>query len=54
VAPLSFPGRYHDHSGVQAVVRDIGPGGGWPTLSKTNYVERAAVGSPHVGSSSVS
>jgi hypothetical protein len=29
--------------GVQAVVRDIGPGGGWPTLTKTNYVEWVAV-----------
>jgi len=25
------------------VVRDIGPGGGWPILTKTNYVEWAAV-----------
>jgi hypothetical protein len=33
------PDRYHGHLGVQAVVRDIGPGGGWPTLIKTNYVE---------------
>jgi hypothetical protein len=31
---------YH---GLQAVVRDVGPGGGWPTLTKTNYVEWAAV-----------
>jgi hypothetical protein len=37
------PDRYHGHRGVQAVVRDIGPGGGWPTLPKTNYVEWAAV-----------
>ena len=31
---------YH---GLQAVVRDVGPGGGWPTLTKTNYVEWATV-----------
>jgi hypothetical protein len=31
---------YH---GLQAVVRDVGPGSGWPTLTKTNYVEWAAV-----------
>jgi hypothetical protein len=30
------PDRYHGHRGVQAVVRDIGPHGGWPTLTKTN------------------
>jgi hypothetical protein len=35
--------RYHDHHGIQAIVRDVGPGGGWPTLTKTNYVEWAAV-----------
>ena len=29
--------------GVRAVVRDIGPGAGWPTLTKTNYVEWAAL-----------
>ena len=23
------------------MVRDIGPGGGWPTLTKTNYIEWA-------------
>jgi hypothetical protein len=28
---------------VRAVVRDVGPGAGWPTLTKTNYVEWAAV-----------
>jgi hypothetical protein len=28
---------------AQAIVRDIGPDGGWPTLTKTNYVEWAAV-----------
>jgi hypothetical protein len=37
------PDRYHGHRGVQVVVRDIGPGGGWPTLTKTNHVEWAAV-----------
>jgi hypothetical protein len=35
--------RYHGHYGIQAIVRDVGPGGGWPTLTKTNYVEWAAV-----------
>jgi hypothetical protein len=35
--------RRHGHHKIQAVVRDIGPGGGWPTLTKTNYVEWAAV-----------
>ena len=29
--------------GVRTVVRDVGPGVGWPTLTKTNYVEWAAV-----------
>jgi hypothetical protein len=37
------PDRYHGHHGIQAIVRDVGPGGGWPTLTKTNYVEWAAV-----------
>jgi hypothetical protein len=37
------PDRYHGHHGIQAIVRDVGPGGGWPTLPKTNYVEWAAV-----------
>ena len=37
------PDRYHGYHGLQAVVRDVGPGGGWPTLTKTNYVEWAAV-----------
>jgi hypothetical protein len=32
--------RYH---GIQTIVRDVGPGGGWPTLTKTNYVEWAVV-----------
>jgi hypothetical protein len=38
-----FLDRYHGHHGIQAIVRDVGPGGGWPTLIKTNYVEWAAV-----------
>jgi hypothetical protein len=25
------------------VVRDVGPGVGWPTLTKTNYVEWATI-----------
>jgi hypothetical protein len=29
--------------GVRTVVRDVGPGVGWPTLTKTNYVEWAAI-----------
>jgi hypothetical protein len=37
------PYRYHGHHGIQAIVRDASPGGGWPTLTKTNYVEWAAV-----------
>jgi hypothetical protein len=28
---------------AQAIVKDIGPNGGWPTLTKTNYVEWATV-----------
>ncbi|KAM0863779.1 hypothetical protein ACQ4PT_044350 [Festuca glaucescens] len=28
---------------VRTVVRDVGPGVGWPTLTKTNYVEWAAI-----------
>jgi hypothetical protein len=35
--------QYRGHHEYQAVVRDIGPGGGWPTLTKTNYVKWAAV-----------
>jgi hypothetical protein len=35
--------RYHGHHGIQATVRDVGPGGGWRTLTNTNYVEQAAV-----------
>jgi hypothetical protein len=37
------PDRHHGRRMAQAIVRDIGPGGGWPTLTKTNYVEWAAV-----------
>jgi hypothetical protein len=37
------PDRYHGHRRIQTVVRDIGPSVGWPTLTKTNYVEWAAV-----------
>jgi hypothetical protein len=37
------PDQYHGRRMAQAIVRDIGPGGGWPTLTKTNYVEWAAV-----------
>jgi hypothetical protein len=37
------PDRYHGHQGIQTIVRDVGPGSGWPTLTKTNYVECAAV-----------
>jgi hypothetical protein len=37
------PDRCHGHHRIQAIVRDIGPGGGWPTLTKTNYVEWVAV-----------
>jgi hypothetical protein len=33
------PDWYHGRRMAQAIVRDIGPGGGWPTLTKTNYVE---------------
>jgi hypothetical protein len=35
--------RYHANRGIQAIVKDVGPGGGWPTLTKTNYVEWVAV-----------
>jgi hypothetical protein len=35
--------RYHGHHGIQAIVRDVGPDGGWPTLTKTKYVEWATV-----------
>jgi hypothetical protein len=37
------PDRYHGHHGIQAIVRDVGPDGGWPTLTKTNYVEWATL-----------
>jgi hypothetical protein len=37
------PDRYHGHHGIQAIVRDVGPSSGWPTLTKTNYVEWVAV-----------
>jgi hypothetical protein len=37
------PDRYHDHHGIQAIVSDVGPCGGWPTLTKINYVEWVAV-----------
>jgi hypothetical protein len=37
------PERYHGHHEIQAIVRDVGPDGGWPTLTKTNYVELAVV-----------
>jgi hypothetical protein len=37
------PDRYHGHHGILTIVRDVGPSDGWPTLTKTNYVEWAAV-----------
>jgi hypothetical protein len=37
------PNRYHGHRGIQAIIRDVGPSGGWSTLTKTNYVEWTAV-----------
>jgi hypothetical protein len=37
------PDRYRGHHGIQDVIREVGPGGGWPILTKTNYVEWAAV-----------
>ncbi|XP_034586755.1 uncharacterized protein [Setaria viridis] len=37
------PDRRHGRHGAQTVVREVGPGGGWPTLTKTNYVEWAVV-----------
>jgi pyruvate/2-oxoglutarate dehydrogenase complex dihydrolipoamide acyltransferase (E2) component len=37
------PDRYHGHHGIQAIVRDVCPDGGWPALTKTNYVEWVAV-----------
>jgi hypothetical protein len=38
-----FSDRYQGHHGIHAIVRDVGPDGGWPTLTKINYVEWAAV-----------
>jgi hypothetical protein len=40
---LPPPDWYHGHHGIQAIVKDVGPDGGWPTLVKTNYVEWTAV-----------
>jgi hypothetical protein len=37
------PDRYHGHLRIQAIVRDVGPDGGWLTLTKTNYVEWVAM-----------
>jgi hypothetical protein len=37
------PDRYHGHHGLHVIVRDVGLCGGWLTLTKTNYVEWAAV-----------
>jgi hypothetical protein len=37
------PDRYHGRHMAQAIVRDIGPGVGRPTLTKTNYIEWAAL-----------
>jgi hypothetical protein len=37
------PDRYHGHHGIPPIGRDVGLGGGWPTLTKTNYVVWAAV-----------
>ena len=31
------PDRYRVYHGLQAVVRDVGPGGGWPILTKTTF-----------------
>jgi hypothetical protein len=39
----SSPDRYHGHHGIQAIIRDVGPGGRWSTLTKTNYIECAAM-----------
>jgi hypothetical protein len=33
----------YSHHEIQTIVRDVGPGGGWPTITKTNYIEWAAV-----------
>jgi hypothetical protein len=40
---LPPPDWYHGHHGIQTIVKDVGPDGGWPTLVKTNYVEWTAV-----------
>ena len=37
------PDRNRGYHRFQVVVKDIGPSGGWPTLTLTNYVEWAAV-----------
>jgi hypothetical protein len=37
------PDRYHGHHGIQAIVRDVGPDGGWHILTKTNYAEWTAM-----------
>jgi predicted phage gp36 major capsid-like protein len=37
------PVQYRSHHKYQAVIKGVGPSGGWPTLTKTNYVEWAAV-----------
>jgi hypothetical protein len=33
----------HGHHEIQTIVRDVGPGVGWPNLTKTNYVEWGTV-----------
>jgi hypothetical protein len=35
--------RYHGHHGIHAIFRYVGPGSGWPTLTKTNYIVWAVV-----------
>jgi hypothetical protein len=37
------PDGYHGHHEIQTIIRDVGPDGGWPTITKTNYVEWAMV-----------
>jgi hypothetical protein len=37
------PDRYHGHHGMQAIVRDVGLDDRWSNLTKTNYVEWAAM-----------
>jgi hypothetical protein len=34
---------FHGHHVIQANVKDVNPDGGWPTLTKTNYVKWAMV-----------